>query len=135
MRILSTSVALAVFSAVMWFAWLGWDHEYYEVNGHMQGPYRAWQVIGCVVTLAVGSFVAYGLVRRVAAVLPLAAAGALGFAVPWAVNAARTDDSGLWVVGLVLLLGGAAAGLLVVLGVAALVLKEPLRHPSGQSLP
>lgn len=135
MKILSTSVALAVFSAAMWFGWLGWDHEYYEVDGHMQGPYRPWQVVGCAVTLAVGAFVAYGLVRRVGAVLPLAAAGALGFAVPWAVDAARTDDSGLWIVGLVLLLGGATAGLLVVLGVAALVLKEPLRHHGRPSLP
>lgn len=123
MRILSTSVALAVFSAAMWFAWLGWDHEYYLVDGVAQGPYRAWQVVGCAVALAAGAVVAYALVRRVGAVLPLAAAGALGFAVPWAMEAARTDDSGLWVIGLILLLGGATAGLLAVLGVAALVLK------------
>lgn len=123
MRILSTSVALAVFSAAMWFAWLGWDHEYYLVDGVAQGPYRAWQVVGCAVALAAGAVAAYALVRRVGAVLPLAAAGALGFAVPWAMEAARTDDSGLWVIGLILLLGGATAGLLAVLGVAALVLK------------
>lgn len=123
MRILSTSVALAVFSAAMWFAWLGWDHEYYLVDGVAQGPYRAWQVVGCAVALAAGAVAAYALVRRVGAVLPLAAVGALGFAVPWAMEAARTDDSGLWVIGLILLLGGATAGLLAVLGVAALVLK------------
>lgn len=123
MRILSTSVALAVFSAAMWFAWLGWDHEYYLVDGVAQGPYRAWQVVGAGVTLVAGAVVAYAAVRRVWAIVPLAAAGALGFAVPWSIDAARTDESGLWVVGLIFLLAGAGAGLLVVLAIASAFLR------------
>ncbi|HSX67820.1 hypothetical protein [Nocardioides sp.] len=123
MRILSTSVALAVFSAAMWFAWLGWDHEYYLVDGYPQGPYRAWQVIGAGATVVAGAVVAYAVVRRAWAIVPLAAAGALGFAIPWSIDAAQTDDSGLWVVGLILLLGGAGAGLLVVLAIATAVFR------------
>lgn len=111
-------MALAVFSAAMWFAWLGWDHEYYLVDGYPQGPYRAWQVVGAGATVVAGAVVAYGAVRRVWAIVPLAAAGALGFAIPWSIDAAQTDDSGLWVVGLILLLGGAGVGLLVVLAIA-----------------
>lgn len=124
MRILSTSVALAGFSAAMWFAWLGWDHEYYLVDGVAQGPYRAWQVVGCGVCVVVAAVVAYAIVRRAWAIVPLAAAGALGFAVPWSVDAAQTDESGLWVVGLVFLLGGAGVGLLVVLALATAIFRE-----------
>lgn len=116
-------MALAVFSAAMWFAWLGWDHEYYLVDGYPQGPYRAWQVIGAAATVVAGAVVAYAVVRRAWAIVPLAAAGALGFAVPWSIDAAQTDDSGLWVVGLILLLGGAGAGLLVVLAIATAVFR------------
>lgn len=116
-------MALAVFSAAMWFAWLGWDHEYYLVDGYPQGPYRAWQVIGAGATVVAGAVVAYAVVRRAWAIVPLAAAGALGFAIPWSIDAAQTDDSGLWVVGLILLLGGAGAGLLVVLAIATAVFR------------
>ena len=123
MRILSTSVALAVFSAAMWFAWLGWDHEYHLADGVPQGPYRAWQVVGCALSIVVAAVVAYGAVRRVSAVVPLPLAGTLGFALPWAVDAARTDESGLWVVGLVLLLAGGFVGLLVVTAVASAFLR------------
>ncbi len=132
MRILNVSVALAVCSAAMWFAWLGWDHEYYLVDGVAQGPYRPWQVVGCGVSIVVAAVVAYGLVRRVSAVLPLALSGTLGIAVPWAVDAGRTDESGLWVVGLVLLLAGGFVGLLVVTAVASAFLRPRVAASPGR---
>jgi hypothetical protein len=107
----------------MWFAWLGWDDEYYYVDGFAQGPYRAWQVIGCGLAIATAAVLAYRWVRQFAAVFVLAAAAELGFAVPWAVHASTTDDSGLWVVGLLLLLVGSGVGLVVLLALTDSVLR------------
>ena len=51
---LRPKAAPAAVSAGAWFAFLGWDQEYYEVDGVAQGPYRPWQVIACgaVIVLA-----------------------------------------------------------------------------------
>lgn len=128
-RIALVALALAVFAAGMWFAWLGWDHEYYEVDGVAQGPYRPWQVIGCGVSIVVATVVAYLRVRSWWAVVPLAAAATLGFAVPWAVDAAGSDESGLWVVGLLFLLVGSGLGLAVLLTVTAAIVSA--RRPGN----
>lgn len=111
MNLSAASVLLALFTCAMWFVWFGWDDV----------PYDVWQVIGCGVSICVGAVVA--LARSGRGAVLLAAAATLGFAVPWAVYAAATDDSGLWVVGLVLLLVGAFVGLVVVLVVAGRVMR------------
>lgn len=116
-RLWGTTLALGVFAAAMWFAWLGWDHQYYEVDGISQGPYRAWQVIGCGLAISAAAVGAYLRVRRPAAIVLLAAAADIGFAVPWALNASAADETGLWVVGLFLILVGGGVGLLVLLAV------------------
>lgn len=126
-RLVGAALALGLFAAAMWFAWLGWDEEYYLVDGVAQGPYRAWQVIGCGLSVAVAAVVTYLWVRGVVAVFVLAAAASLGFALPWSVHAASTDDSGLWVVGLFFLLVGAGAGLVVLLTVTAAATSRRLR--------
>ena len=54
----------------------------------------------------------------------LAGAATIGFAIPWAVYAASTDDSGLWAAGLVFLLAGAFIGLVVLLTVSEAVLRR-----------
>ena len=105
----------------MWFAWLGWDHEYYQVDGVAQGPYRAWQVLGCGLSISVAAVLAYLRVPSVWGIFVLAAAATIGFAFPWALNARSTDESGLWVVGLLLLLVGSGVGLVVVLTTTAVV--------------
>ncbi|MGL5811028.1 MAG: hypothetical protein ACRCYQ_13895 [Nocardioides sp.] len=120
-RIVATAVALGLFAAAMWFAWLGWDNEYYQVDGVAQGPYRAWQVIGCGLSIAVASVLAYLSVRTAWAIVALAAAADIGFAVPWAVQAAATDDSGLFVVGLLFLAVGVGVGLVILLAVTAAI--------------
>jgi hypothetical protein len=118
-RLAGTAFALAVFAAAMWFAWLGWDDAYHEVDGAPQGPYRAWQVIGCGLCIAAAAVLALLWARSASAILVLAAAAVTGFAVPWAVDAASTDDTGLWVVGLLLLVVGGGVGLVVLLAVTA----------------
>lgn len=128
-----TALALAIFAAAMWFAWLGWDDEYYEVDGVAQGPYRAWQVLGCGLSIAVAAVLAQLWVRGVGAVFVLAGAAAIGFAVPWTVHAAANDDSGLFVVGLVLLLVGAGGGLAVLLGLTAAI--STALRPRGDRRP
>lgn len=120
-RILLVTLLVALWSAAMWFAWLGWDHTYYEVDGVAQGPYRSWQVIGCGAAVALGAVVGYLLTRRIAAVVLMPIAAAVGFAIPWSLDAAASDDSGLWVVGLLFLLVGGGLGLLLVVGLTALV--------------
>lgn len=108
-------VGLALFAAAMWAAWLGWDNEYYLVDGVAHGPYRDWQVIGCGLSIAVGAVLAQMWTRGSTLVAALSAAAIVGFAVPWTVQAAATDDSGLFVVGLLMLLVGGFAGLALLL--------------------
>jgi len=126
-----TAIALGVFAAAMWFAWLGWDNEYYQVDGVAQGPYRAWQVIGCGLSVAAAAVLAYLWVRSVWAIFVLAAAANIGFAVPWTLHAASTDDSGLFVVGLLFLLVGGGSGLMVLLAVTDAVATRRLPRPRG----
>jgi len=116
-RLMGTALGLGLFSAAMWFAWLGWDDEYHQVDGVAQGPYRAWQVLGCALSIAAAAVVAYLRVHGAWAVLVLAAAADIGFAVPWALDAASTDVTGLWALGLLFLLVGVGFGLAVLLAV------------------
>ncbi|CAM3197047.1 hypothetical protein [Tsukamurella hominis] len=122
MRVTLTLAALALVSAGAWFAFLGWDHEYYEVDGVAQGPYRPWQVIACGTVIVLACTAAFAYLRRVwlLAVIPVVAV--VGFAVPWAAWASR-DDTGLWVVGLLFLLVGGTMGLTVWLAVGHAVVE------------
>ena len=127
-RLSAAGAALGLFAAAMWLAWLGWDHDYYLVDGVPQGPYRAWQVIGCGASICVAAVATQVWARGRGAVV-LAAAAAVGFAVPWSMDAASTDESGLWVVGLVFLLVGGFVGLVVLLTVSGAVLRR-VRRPA-----
>ena len=107
----STAVAVlvtAVGSVAAWWAWLGWDDEYQTdpVTGVASGPYEAWQVVGCVGTLLVLALVGGALwrPRLVALVMTVA------FTAAWTAWAAAEDESGLFLVGAVLVLVGTAAG-------------------------
>jgi hypothetical protein len=98
---------LAALTAGTWFAWLGWDNGYQSDSaGHQSGPYEAWQVAGCVVTLAAVAALASTQVRPwlVSAVMTVA------FTVTWSVDAASHDETGLWGVGAMLVLAGMAIG-------------------------
>ncbi|WP_434741208.1 hypothetical protein [Micromonospora sp. SH-82] len=99
---------LALVTAGVWWAWLGWDNGYRvdPATGDMTGPYAPWQVVGCVISLAVVAAAA-GWVLSPWLVVPVMTAA---FTIAWSQNAAATDDSGLWAVGAVLVLVGMASG-------------------------
>jgi len=111
-QVVGTAV-VAVLSVLIWYAWLGWDTGYQvdPVTQVESGPYEAWQVAGCGVSL-----VALLAGALLAGVRPLLASAALtlAFTAAWTVNAASSDETGLFGVGAVLLLIGLAAGTTVV---------------------
>lgn len=85
----------------VWGVWLGWDTDYYwdETVGAYQGPYRQMQVVGCALT--------YALVTAFMSLwwpplrVTLGVAG--GFWTAWTLQAATTDETGLFMVGALLL--------------------------------
>lgn len=96
--------ACALAAVLTWFAWLGWESGYITdpATGAVSGPYAVWQVVACGLTL-----LALALVAGWWAPPWLAApAITLGFTLAWTVEAAATDDSGLFAVGTMLLLVG-----------------------------
>ena len=113
------AVAVALLSALSWFLWMGWDSEYQIVDGVASGPYEAWQVVGCALSLLVVYVGALVLGLR-----PLLAAPALilAFTTAWTVQAAGEDETGMYGVGTIALLIGLTAGTALV---SAVVL--PLR--------
>lgn len=122
LRSLLGAALLAVAPVVTWYAWLGHDTEYYlDEAGNQAGPYTTMQVAGCVLTL-VALLVAAVLLR----VHPLVAAAAmtLAFTVAWTAHAAAEDETGLFLVGTILVFFGMAAGTTVVALIA-----RALRRP------
>jgi hypothetical protein len=122
LRSLLGAALLAVATVVTWYAWLGHDTEYHlDEAGNPAGPYTTMQVAGCVLTLVV-LLVGAVLLR----VHPLVAAAAmtLAFTVAWTAHAAAADETGLFLVGTVLVLGGMAVGTTVVALIA-----RALRRP------
>lgn len=107
-RSLLVAAGLAAATVAVWWLWLGRDTEYRVdlVTGATSGPYEAGQVIGCAVSFIVLAVVG-GLLAPPWYVVP---AMTLPFTIAWSVNAATSDESGLWVVGAVLVLIGTAVG-------------------------
>jgi len=116
---------VAVLTAACWFAWLGWDTQYRTdpVTGDVTGPYEAWQVVGCVVSLVAVTVLAVRALggRRAVATV------AVTFTAAWVATQAPRDDSGLWAVGALLVLLGTTAGA----GVVALVVGARRRRTAG----
>ncbi len=103
-----TALALAVGAVLTYAVWLGWDQQYQRdpVTGQPSGPYESWQVVGCVTTLAVMALLAGAAARRGLAVVVLP----LAFTLAWSIPAARSDETGLWLVGAVGILVGTLTG-------------------------
>ncbi|GIE79192.1 hypothetical protein Aph02nite_51420 [Actinoplanes philippinensis] len=108
-------VLVALLSALTWFAWLGWDDEYQTdpVTGVESGPYEAWQVAGCAVSLLI-----LLVVVELAGARPLPASIGLtlGFVAAWTADAARSDTTGLFGVGALMLFLGLTIGSAMVSG-------------------
>lgn len=109
-RDLIAGLLVAAASAGAWLAWMGWDDEYQvDAAGNASGPYEVWQVVGCALTLIVLAVLAAWLWRpwAVVVIAPIA------FTLAWSVTAARSDDSGLWAVGAIMVLVGTVVGAIV----------------------
>lgn len=123
-RSLVTALGLAALAVGTWWVFLGTDttRDVDPVTGSTTGPYEAPQVIGCAAVLAglvaAGTFRLPGWLAVTAVALPFTAA--------WSVNAATSDDSGLWVIGGGLVLVGTVGGGALVAG-----LTRALRRRSG----
>ncbi len=124
------TIAVAVLAALSWFGWMGWDHEYTTdpVTGATSGPYAAWQVIGCALSLLAvfAGAVAVGI-RPVF----VSVAITVTFTAAWTVTAAA-DGSGLYVIGAVLLFVGLAVATLLA-SLVATAIRHRRRHAEAGS--
>ena len=111
---------LAAATVLSWWAWLGRDttKTLDPATGNYSGPYTTAQVAGAVLTLA-GLLIAAVLLRVPA--LPAAAVMTIAFTAAWTVQAAGEDESGLYLVGAILVLAGMTAGTAVVASLTALL--------------
>lgn len=117
------AVALALAGAGLWWGWFAWDTQRSidPATGSETGPYEVWQVAGCVLSWIVLAWIGVRMLRPLLVALVLPAA----FTAAFALTGAGSDDSGLWVVGAVLVALGSFAG------TAVLVLL--LRRPAAPS--
>ena len=106
-------LALAAATVFAWWAWLGRDTtmQLDPETGNYSGPYTTAQVAGAVLTLAV--LLVAAVLLGVPA-LPAAAVMTVAFTAAWTAQAAGEDETGLYLVGMILVLGGMAAGTTVV---------------------
>ncbi len=122
---LLSSVLLAGAAVGAWVVWLGWDQRRDRVGYRETGPYEAWQVGGLVLTLlAAVALVAY-LRHFVPAVLGPTAGLTCASFYDWS-----DDDSGLFLIGVGLVLMGTFVGsALVAVVVGALGGKDRAGEP------
>jgi hypothetical protein len=108
-------LVLAGASLAAWAAWLGWDqHRDVHADGSTTGPYEAWQVIGLVLTLLVA--VCWAAYRRYIAGSVLGTTLGLTLA---AYGDWSDDSSGLFVIGVGMVMMGSLVTTLVVSAVIA----------------
>jgi hypothetical protein len=110
---ISGAIVVAALAAASWYGWMGWDTQYQidPVTQVASGPYEAWQVIGCVLSLLV-VFVG----ALLAGLRPLWASAALtlAFTAAWTATAAPNDETGLYGVGMIMVLVGLAIATTVI---------------------
>ncbi|MGW5370558.1 hypothetical protein ACWER6_24865 [Streptomyces sp. NPDC004009] len=118
-------LVLAGVSTASWAAWLGWDqHRDVHPDGTETGPYQAWQVIGLVLTLLVP--VCWAAYRHYVAAAVLGTSAGLTIAAyyDWS-----DDSSGLFVVGVGLVMTGSLLGTAVVSAVITAATRDG--QPAG----
>lgn len=106
----------ALVAMAAWAAWLGWDQRRdVHPDGSTTGPYEAWQVIGLVLTLLVPVYWAVSRGHTASAVLGTTAGLTAAAWYDWS-----DDASGLFVIGVGLVMIGGLAGTAAVSGVIAM---------------
>ncbi len=113
------TVLAAVLAAGCWWVWLAWDDTYQvdQATGVTSGPYEAWQVVGCVLSLMVLAVSAYLVLDPVLVGVGLT----VGFTTAWCLTSLPQDDSRLAVVGAVMVLFAMSAATSMTGAVAAVV--------------
>ncbi|MDJ0386054.1 hypothetical protein [Streptomyces sp. G-G2] len=107
---LAAVLVLAVVTSALWAAWLGWDqHRDVQPDGTTTGPYEAWQVIGLVLTLLAPAY--WAVSRYGGAVYALGTTAGLTAAAGYDWS---DDSSGLFVVGVGLVMAGSLVATTVV---------------------
>ena len=104
--------------ALSWVAWLSWP-----ISGN---TYHPAQVVACALTCALIAVILAGRSPR-AALVTVPLGGTAGVAIPWAWWASRSDETGLWLVGLIILVIGVWVGLSI-----AVVLADNIRRRRGR---
>lgn len=110
------AAAIAGATVAAWWLWLGWDTTYQTDpdTGVASGPYTAWQVAGCVLSLAVIA----ALGGRLLGPLVVTPVMTVTLTAAWSARAASSDETGLWLVGAVLVFVATAAGTALVSALA-----------------
>ncbi|MEU6550499.1 hypothetical protein ABZ915_09450 [Streptomyces sp. NPDC046915] len=119
LRQLLSILALAGVTVAMWAAWLGWDQRRVEqFDGTATGPYETWQIIGLVLTLLLPVYWAASRHYVMGAVLGTTLGLTAAAYYDWS-----DDSSGLFVIGVGLVMVGS----LVVTGVVSAVIASVTR--------
>jgi hypothetical protein len=119
------AVYLAAASLLNYLAWLGWDRERdRHPDGSLTGPYEPWQVVGLIAVMATLAVVAGWNRRAILATIIVSIVTWLA----WTINAASSDNSGLWAVGSAMVLAASLGGTAVVSALAGRVARV-VRHP------
>jgi uncharacterized membrane protein len=117
---LSAVLVVAAVSAALWAAWLGWDqHRDVHPDGSTTGPYEVWQVAGLVLTLLVPVYWAASRRCFAGAVLGTTLGLTAAAYYDWS-----DDATGLFMIGVVLVMLGSFAATATVAAVIAAVKKD-----------
>lgn len=123
-------LVLALVALALWAAWLGWDqHADVRPDGTTTGPYEAWQLIGLVLTLLAPVYWAASRRHVTAAVLGVTAGLTTAAFYDWS-----DDSSGLFVIGVGMVMAGSLLVTAAVSAVIASVKREgPRRSPPSSA--
>lgn len=105
-----SALIMAVIAGAAWAAWLGWDqHRDVGADGTETGPYEVWQVLALVATLLLPVVWAASRDHVPGAVIGTTAGLTIAAFIDWS-----DDASGLYGVGVMMLLLGSLAATTVV---------------------
>ncbi|MBW8173341.1 hypothetical protein K0651_09810 [Ornithinimicrobium sp. Arc0846-15] len=129
------SLVAAILGAATWMIWCGFDTTYYpEGTG---GPYTTWQVVCCGITFAVLAVgFAYRYSSRKSPFFGSAITGialALGFWLAWTIQAGMTDETGLFLVGAMMLGTGLTLSTFICVAVGVALSQLVLRREKATS--
>ncbi|GAA2221702.1 hypothetical protein GCM10010232_02520 [Streptomyces amakusaensis] len=121
------TLAVIATTAAAWAAWLGWDQVRDEaLDGSSTGPYEAWQVIGLVLTLLLPACWAATRRYNIGAVVGIP----IGLTVASYYDWRADDSSGLFAIGVAMILAGSIAATVAVSSVVKVVAESRQRRAS-----